>query len=104
MLLKYDLKVIPVMHTLGYRHLIYLDTLNVFGCGPNAMISFSVRDKSKCQVLSTNFTDYLVDLAYKFESGYFFSHDGILHTFPANVTREGGSVTITEGLKIEAVS
>jgi len=32
MLVKYELKVLPVMHTMGYRHLIYLDVKNEFGC------------------------------------------------------------------------
>ncbi len=46
MLLNDELNVLPVIHTLGYRHLVYLDTKNEFGCGPNAMISLPGRDKS----------------------------------------------------------
>ena len=74
MLVKYELKVLPVMHTMGYRHLIYLDVKNEFGCGPNAMVSMSGRDKSICHVVSRDFKDFLVDLAHKLDSGYYFKH------------------------------
>jgi hypothetical protein len=104
MLTKYELKMLPVMHSLGYRHLIYLDTLNLFGCGPNAMISISGSDKSKCHILSGDFTSYLFDLSRKLDNGYFFYNDGSLLSFPSDVREEGGSITVTEGLKFEAVA
>jgi hypothetical protein len=67
MLTKYELKVLPVIHTMGYRHLIYLDTNNEFGCGPNAMVSMSGRDKSICHVVNMDFKDFLVNLAHKLD-------------------------------------
>lgn len=50
------------------------------------MISISGKDKSMCQLLSHDFTDYLVDLATKLESDYYFKHEGTLFSFPKDVT------------------
>ena len=47
---------------------------------------------------------YLKDLAHKLESQYFFKDGEILHSFPSNVKNEGGSITCTQGIRIETVA
>jgi hypothetical protein len=42
---RYKFEVLPIFHTLGYRHILLLDWENKFGLGPSALISFGGSDK-----------------------------------------------------------
>lgn len=56
---RYHIELLPILHTLGYRHCIYVDVQDKFGMGPNAMISLAGSDKRKCLIVSRSILDYL---------------------------------------------
>jgi len=98
--------VLPFLHTQRYRHTVYIDAENTFGEGHNALISNGGPDRSMVQVLSKSIVDFLEDYQRKLESNWYNIQNGQIESFPRVANAEGafGSVTTTNGIRIEAAA
>lgn len=102
---RYKLIQLPIMHTINYRHSVIVDVDNVFQEGHGALISQGGPDRSMVQVLSPSILNFLENHHKKLSEGYYFSDRGRLESFSKYPTPEnGGSVAVTHGVRIEAVS
>jgi hypothetical protein len=55
----YKIKLLPFLHTTGYRHSVFVDIENKFGQGPNALVSWGGPDRTKCHIISNSIVEFL---------------------------------------------
>ena len=99
----YKKRLLPFLHTTGYRHSVFVDAENMFGRGPNALVSWGGPDRTLCHVISDSIVDFLSDHLAKLQNQFYFNQKGQIESFPADPLQFGGSVTVTNGVRIEAV-
>jgi hypothetical protein len=80
-----------------------VDVDNLFGHGPNALVSWGGPDRSLCHVVSPSILTFLEDHLAKLRSRFYFNQKGQIESFPADPREFGGSVTVSNRVKIEAV-
>jgi hypothetical protein len=106
MILKqyYQVETLPFLHTTGYRHSAFVDVNNLYGLGHNAIISWGGPDRKKSHVLASSIIEYLETHRNRLLSNYFYNQKGFIEGFPADPRLRHGSVTVSNGVKVEASS
>jgi hypothetical protein len=91
----YKKKLLPILHTTAYRHSIFVDVENIFGHGPNALISWGGPDRTKVHLVGTSILGFLEQHLERLRHRYYFDKKGRIESFPSDPRLEGGSVTVT---------
>ena len=105
---KYGFKLVPIITTMSYRQVSFIDYSNIFQRGNTAIIHLSGKDKQKCLKVSDSLEEFMHDQYTKFTNSYYYKcPKNQIHSFPADVKNEQGSVTITRvidkfSVKVEA--
>ena len=66
-------RVLPLMHTEKYRHMLVVDSENSFNQGIGAIVSMGGEDKSKAHLLARDLISFLEDHYSKLLSNFFFT-------------------------------
>lgn len=101
---RYKMVILPIIHTMGYRHCVYLDVENKFGRGNNTLISLGGQDKKYCQIIGTSLLGYLEGYCERVKNDFYVCFRDRIEGFPKDPRVWGGSVTVTNGVKVEAVA
>ncbi|CDW77167.1 UNKNOWN [Stylonychia lemnae] len=101
---RYGFHQLPLMHIMNYRHSIIVDAENKFGMGHGALIQQGGPDRSVVVFMAPDILSYLRQHNEKLKNQYFFTRRGIIETYPSYPQLLGGSLTVTHGIKIEAVA
>jgi hypothetical protein len=83
---RYKISILPFMHTLGYRHCVYVDVENKFDLGANTLISLGGADKKRCLILHRSILGFLEQWVERIQSNYYFSERGRIEGFPTDPT------------------
>jgi hypothetical protein len=96
------LEILPFIHSVSNRHIVLIDVNNIHNKGPTALISMGGGDRSINQFIAPSIESFLSQHLDKLSTDWYFSTRGELEMFPANPLNNKGSVTVTNGVKVEA--
>ncbi|CDW87006.1 UNKNOWN [Stylonychia lemnae] len=99
--LKTGIKGFPFTHTNRYRQCNFIDLNNTFGMGNNTVFSMAGTDKSHVLLIAPNIETYLSRHYSLLKDDNLFIHNGEIHQFTKNPLVNNGSVSTSNGLKIE---
>ena len=95
---------LPFLHTKNYKHYVHIDALNEFGRGHGALISQGGDNGHKGHIIAENILTFLEHHYQRLTSDYFFNGRGTIEGFCGKPELARGSVTVTNGVRIEAVA
>lgn len=99
---KCGIKAFPITHINRYRNCEFVDLNNEIGLGHNHVYSITGVDKTHVLSYGVELKTYLELYKNCLEYQKFNVHNGEITPFMTNPRESDGSVTITNGIKVEA--
>jgi hypothetical protein len=92
------------MHINRNKYIVYLDTGNIVGCGHGALIEQGGEDFSIVRVLAPSILSFVESHYQRLKSDFYMSKRQLIEGYSNKPLLVKGSVTVTNGIKIEAVA
>lgn len=99
--LKTGIKCFPFTHTNKYRQCNFVDLNNYFGKGCNSVLSITGTDKTHALYVAPSIEAYLARHYQLLKDDNLFVHNGEIHSFLRNPLDNHGSVSVSNGIRIE---
>lgn len=102
--MKARLKAFPFTQLNRYKQMSVIDLNNIFGRGPNSIVSITGTDKSKVLMIAPSLEAFLTKHHNMLKDDNLFVHNGEIHSFPRCPVDNTGTVSVGYGMRIEIQS